>query len=106
VQSAQFQPTQHRIVSCKKDNDSNFQEQLKAMVRFGPAIGIIILFVVTLHAQSVRALHTLTLDTLAPVRQGTLKMRRYIGLVCDSSHGNIMDAVAYSKTRRKPVCSM
>jgi hypothetical protein len=71
------------------------------MVRFGPAIGIIIVFVITLHAQGVRALHTLT-----PVRQGALKVRRYIGLICNSSHDNTIDAVTYGKTRRKPVCSM
>jgi hypothetical protein len=76
------------------------------MVRFGPAIRIVIVFVVTLHAQSVRALHTLTPDTLTPVRQGALKVRRHIGLICNSSHDNTMDAVTYCKTRRKPVCSM
>jgi hypothetical protein len=84
VQPVQFQPTKYHVTRSKKDNAGNFRKQTQAVVRFGPAIRIIVVFIVLpviVHAQP-------ALQTLTPVHQGALKVGRYIGLICNGRHGN------------------
>lgn len=47
--------------------------------------------------QSLQALRTQT-----PVHQTALKVRRYIGLICDGCHGDTMDKVTYYQPTTKP----
>jgi hypothetical protein len=41
------------------------------------------------------------LHTQAPIHHAALKVRRYIGLICNSCHGDTMDKVAYRQLATK-----